>query len=484
MQIASAMAGYTLGEADILRRAMGKKKKEVMAAERTKFVEGAKRNKVPAKVAGEVFDLMEHFAGYGFNASHSAAYALIAYRTAYLKAHHPREFMAALLSIEKDITDNVARYLHECREMGIRVLPPDINESAADFTVQDDAVRYGLAAIKKVGESAVASIVEGRRKVGRYVSLTQLCAEIDTRLANKGVVEALVKAGAFDGYGVSRERLLAAVDSAMDSAQRLSRARASGQGGLFGGDSGDTGSVPRDTYPQSSAEWSDLERLQAEREALGFYFSGHPLSRFKEDLEGVATHGSATLGQAGQGAEVSVGGMMAGVTRRKTRKGDTMATFTLEDLEGGVEVVVFPDLYAKSQPLFMEDSPVLVTGRVEADETRTRILASEMVALSDARQSRTGSVSIRMPVAGLTGEIVERLKGVLADNRGACPVYFELTDPGAYALTLKADGAFASNASRRMVASLEAILGPGSVRLRSRTGRASGSARPAPVRDA
>jgi DNA polymerase-3 subunit alpha len=325
--------------------------------------------------------------------------------------------------------------------------------------------------------------VEGRRGVGRYVSLTQLCAGIDTRLANKGVVEALVKAGAFDGFGVSRERLLAAVDSAMDSAQRLSRARASGQGGLFGGDAGETG-VPRDTYPQSPPEWSDLERLQAEREALGFYLSGHPLSRFKDDLEGVATHGTATLGQAGQGAEVSVGGMMAGVTRRKTRKGDTMATFTLEDLEGGVEVVVFPDLYARTQPLFMEESPVLVTGRVEADETRTRILASEMVALSEARQSRTGSVSIRMPVGGLTGEIVERLKGVLAENRGACPVYFEVTDPGAYALTLKADGAYAANASRRMVASLEAILGPGSVRLRSRTGRSVGSARPAPAREA
>src|SRR6266850_2649090 len=219
MQIASAMAGYTLGEADILRRAMGKKKKEAMAAERSRFVEGAKRRKIAEKVAGDVFDLMEHFAGYGFNASHSAAYALIAYRTAYLKAHHPRQFMAALLSIEKETTDNVAKYVQECREMGIQVLPPDINESQVEFSVEGEAIRYGLAAIKKVGEAAVESVVAGRAKVGRYVSLTQFAAEVDSRLVNKGVLEALVKAGAFDGLGVSRARLTAAIDGAMDAAQ-------------------------------------------------------------------------------------------------------------------------------------------------------------------------------------------------------------------------------------------------------------------------
>jgi len=469
MQLASAMAGYTLGEADILRRAMGKKKKEAMAAERTKFVEGARRKKITAKMAGDVFDLMEHFAGYGFNASHSAAYALIAYRTAYLKAHYPRQFMAALLSIEKESTDNVAKYVQECREMSLQVLPPDINESESDFCVEGEAVRYGLAAIKKVGEAAVESVIAGRMRVGRYVSLTQFCVEVDPRLVNKGVVEALVKAGAFDGFGVSRERLLAAIDAAMDAGSRLARAKASGQVPLFGGDQG-SGSVPRDAYPAGVEEWSEGERLAHEREALGFYLTGHPLSRHVEDLEGLATHTSRAVQGAAAGSEVAVGGMMAGVSRRKTRKGDTMAIFSIEDLEGGVEVVVFPELYGRSQALFMEEAPVLVTGRVEVDEARVRIIASDMAALSEARQSRTGSVHVRVPMAGLTEDLLERLKGVLEGNRGSCPVYFELTHPGAFALTLRAASDFAAKPTKQMVASVEALLGPGSVRLKGRTG--------------
>ncbi|HXI03255.1 MAG TPA: DNA polymerase III subunit alpha, partial [Candidatus Saccharimonadales bacterium] len=291
MQIASAMGGYTLGEADILRRAMGKKSKETMAAERTKFVEGACARGIPDKTAEEVFGLMEHFAGYGFNASHSAAYALIAYRTAWLKSHHPRQFMAALLSIEKEHTDNVAKYIQECREMEIEVLPPDINESGPDFTVQGEAIRYGLAAVKKVGEAAVESILAGRTRVGRYTSLTQVGAEAENRLVNKGVLEAMVKAGAFDGFGVSRARLAAAIDLAVESAQRAVKARSMGQENLFGADDGGD-LLPRDIYPSDVKEWSESERLAFEREALGFYLSGHPLSRHAADLEGVATHTS------------------------------------------------------------------------------------------------------------------------------------------------------------------------------------------------
>jgi DNA polymerase-3 subunit alpha len=465
MQIASAMAGYTLGEADILRRAMGKKKKEAMAAERDKFVEGARVKKIAEKIAGEVFDLMEHFAGYGFNASHSAAYALIAYRTAFLKAHHPRQFMAALLSIEKETTDNVAKYVQECREMGIQVLPPDINESQAEFSVEGEAIRYGLAAIKKVGEAAVESIVSGRSKVGRYVSMTQVAAEVDARLVNKGVVEALVKAGAFDGLGVARARLAVSLDGAFDAAQRHARAKASGQVSLFGGDEGES-PVLRDVLPADVEEWPERDRLSKEREALGFYLTGHPLSRHLEDLKGLATHTTGSLHQAPQGAEVAVGGMIAGVSRKKTRKGETMAIFNLEDLEGGIEVIAFPDLYARSQAIFLEETPVLVTGKAEADETRVRIIASELMPLSEALRSRTGSIHLRVPVSGVTEE-----------THGACPVYLELTQPGSFALTLKADVAWAANPSHEMVASLEALLGPGSVRLKSRSGRPSAGRR-------
>jgi DNA polymerase-3 subunit alpha len=478
MQIASAMAGYSLGEADILRRAMGKKKKEVMASERSKFVEGARRNKIPAKVAGEVFDLMEHFAGYGFNASHSAAYALIAYRTAYLKAHHPREFMAALLSIEKENTDEVAKYVQECREMGIQVLPPDVNESRGDFAVEGEAIRYGLAAVKKVGEAALASILEGRGRLGRYVSIAQLCAEVDPRLVNKGVVEALVKAGAFDGFGAPRGRLFAAVDGAMEAAGRAVRARASGQESLFGGEDGGGGPVLRDHRPPDAPDWTEAERLAHEREALGFYLTGHPLTDHLDELRGLATHATTELASAAPGAEVVVGGMMTSTARRKTRKGETMATFVLEDLRGGVEVVVFPELYGRSQALFMEEGPVLVTGRVEADESRLRILASDLAALADAQKRRTGSISIRVPVAGLTDEVLERLRGILEGNRGGCPVFLELSRPGTFALTVKAGDAFAAAPSPGMVASVEALLGPGSVRLRARPARPGPGRRP------
>ncbi len=467
MQIASAMAGYSLGEADILRRAMGKKSKEAMAAERTRFVEGARSKGIPEKTAAEVFDLMEHFAGYGFNASHSAAYALIAYRTAWLKAHHPRQFMAALLSIENEHTDNVAKYVQECREMGIAVLAPDINESGTDFAVEGEAIRYGLAAVKKVGASAVESLVAGRRRVGRFTSLTQVCAEAESRLVNKGVLEALVRAGAFDGLGASRARLSAALDGAMEAAQRATKARDSGQVNLFLDDGG-APPLPRDVYPAEAKEWSDMERLGFEREALGFYLTGHPLSRFAADLEGVATHTTRGLAGAASGAAVSVGGMMASVARRRTRKGEAMAVFTLEDLEGSVEVVVFPELYGRSQGVFMEEAPVLVGGRVESDESRTRILATELVPISEARQTRTESVAIRVPLEGLSEELLGRLKLLLAENKGACPIYLEGTEAGAFSMMVKAGTPYSINPSRGLVVSLERLLGSGSVRLKGR----------------
>lgn len=467
MQIASAMAGYTLGEADLLRRAMGKKNKDAMAAERTKFLQGASQRGIDEKKAGDVFDLMEHFAGYGFNASHSAAYALIAYRTAYLKAHHPREFMAALLSIEKEHTDNVAKYIQECRDMEIPVLPPDINESDADFVVEGEGIRYGMAAIKKVGGSAVDSVLAGRRRVGRYTSVTQVCVEADSRLVNKGVLEALAKSGAFDGFGVSRARVAAAVDGAMEAAHRTSKARDSGQVNLFGEeDGGDL--LPRDIYPGDVPEWSEMERLSREREALGFYLSGHPLSRHARDLEGVTTHTTRGLAGSESGASVSVGGMMAVVNRRRTRKGDAMAVFTLEDLEGTVEVVVFPELFGRCRELFDDQPPVVVTGRVEADESRTRILASEIVPVAEARQARTESVSIRMPMGALSEDLLSQLKGLLEENKGGCPVYLELTEPGAFSMLLKAGSGYAISPSRKLVSSVEGLLGSGSVRLKGR----------------
>jgi DNA polymerase-3 subunit alpha len=265
----------------------------------------------------------------------------------------------------------------------------------------------------------------------------------------------------------------------MEAAHRANKARETGQVDLFKEeDGGDL--LPRDTYPPDVEEWSEMERLAYEREALGFYLSGHPLSRYAEELEGLATHTTHGLGAAEGGATVSVGGMMASVARRRTRKGDTMAIFSLEDLEGGVEVVVFPELYGRSQDVFMEEPPILVTGRLEVDESRTRILASELAPVLEARQRRTESVAIRMPLAALSEDLLSRLKGVLEEHQGGCPVYLELTDPGAFAMTLKAGRDLAIRPSRKMVASVEQLLGSGSVRLKGRFTSARPRARRAP----
>ncbi|HZE88284.1 MAG TPA: OB-fold nucleic acid binding domain-containing protein, partial [Verrucomicrobiae bacterium] len=254
------------------------------------------------------------------------------------------------------------------------------------------------------------------------------------------------------------------------------RAKASGQNSLFGGDEG-ASPVLRDVFPAEVEEWPERDRLSREREALGFYLTGHPLTRHLEDLQGVTTHTTGSLHAAPAGAAVTLGGMVSGLSRKKTRKGDTMAIFSLEDIEGSVEVIVFPDLFGRVQSIFTEEIPILVSGKAESDETRVRVIAEELIPLSNARASRTGSVHLRVPVGGVTEETIARLKGLLEGNRGECPVFLELTQPGAFALTLKADGAWSTNPSREMVTSVEEILGPGSVRLKARAGRPAGARR-------
>ncbi|MGH9389704.1 MAG: DNA polymerase III subunit alpha, partial [Vicinamibacteria bacterium] len=283
MQIASALAGFTLGEADILRRAMGKKKAEVMQAQREKFIQGAAATRIPEKKAAKIFDLMEHFAGYGFNRSHSAAYALVAYQTGYLKANYPVYFMAALLTSEKMNTDKVVQYLNACRDMGIQVLPPDINESELDFAVVKDKIRFGLGAVKNVGESAIESMLQARGKIGSFRSLVDLTEEVDLRLVNKRVLESLVKSGSFDSLGVLRSQLAAVIDRALDAGQQLQRERESGQGsllGLFGDNAALRRNPELERYPELP-EWSQTERLAHEKATLGFFLSGHPLDVYQ-----------------------------------------------------------------------------------------------------------------------------------------------------------------------------------------------------------
>jgi len=486
MQIASRVAGYTLGEADNLRRAMGKKKKEVMASEREKFLAGAKDRKIPPKTANEIFDLMEHFAGYGFNKSHSCAYALVAYHTAYLKAHYPQHFIAALLTTEMENSDNIVKYIGECREMGIAVLPPDVNESRLDFSVEGEKVRFGLAAVKNVGDAAIRSVLDARKRLGRFRTLQEFCENIDLRLANKRVLESLIKAGAFDSIHGNRARMFGAVDTVLERSARRIRERESGQSSLFGmmmatedGDpTGPAGTAPGDplgdmpNMPDAPA-WSERETLAHEKETLGFYVTGHPLVPYTEELAELCTHTTASLASAAGGAEVTVGGIVTGLKRKKTKKGDWMATFNLEDLEGTVEVIVFPDLYGRSMAKLVEDTPVLVTGKAEIEE-RPRILSTTFNTLQQAREGRTDGVAISIVTTGLTEETLQQLRAVLGQHKGGVPLYLELSRPGGFVLTLKADPAeFGANPGKDLKASVEAILGKGAVQYRHRSARST-----------
>jgi DNA polymerase-3 subunit alpha len=374
MQIAQKVAAYSLGQADLLRKAMGKKDAEVMAKERGGFVIGAVNNGYDKKKANEIFDYIEPFARYGFNKSHSVAYALVAYQTAWLKVHHPRHFMAALMSSETDRTEAVVKFITEAKSMGIDVLPPDVNESNMFFTVVGRNIRFGLGAVKGVGESAVESLLVARQKVGRFSSLLQFCEEVDLRACNKKVLEALVKSGSFDFVGLSRRGLFDQLDATADSAQRSKDEKERGQFSMFGGGSPalapPSGERMGEGRVRSLPEWPEDERLRYEKETLGFYITGHPLNRYTDDIRQFATKGVATdtlwkfVDQT-----VEIGGIVSQIKKSKIKKGrnegQMMAKFFLDDQAGSVEVVVFSDLYAKYSRWLENGVAVLVTAMVK-----------------------------------------------------------------------------------------------------------------------
>jgi DNA polymerase-3 subunit alpha len=448
MRVASVLAGFTLGEADLLRKAMGKKKADVMQAQRTKFVEGAVARGIPDKKATKIFDLMEHFAGYGFNKSHSTAYALLAYQTAYLKANYPWHFAAALLTIEAQNTDKLAMYLAECRDRGIPVLPPDINESKLSFTVTPSGVRFGLTAVKNVGEGAIASILAVRASQGKIASLHALCDELDLRLVNKRVLESLVKAGAFDSLATGRERslgelrarLTATIDLACESGARRQRDRALGQAQLFGGASDEDAPVEESAGPVDVEPWTEVQQLAYEKEALGLYFSGHPIDRVAAELKtfgarttaelgamGVAgAPGAGTNSARGNGVQVTIGGIIASVRQLKTRKGDRMAVIVLEDPHGSVEVVVFPEAYAKGASVLEAGAMVVVKGKVEVDEETIRMTADEVVPIETMRQKMARELSIKLTSPPHGRQTFEALADLFARHRGDRRVVLEL----------------------------------------------------------
>jgi DNA polymerase-3 subunit alpha len=470
MRIASVLAGFTMGQSDVLRKAMGKKDPKVMAKQREAFMAGAQAKNINEKKAKKIFDLMEFFAGYGFNKSHSTTYAWVAYQTAYLKANYPWHFMAALLTIEAANTDKLSMYLGECRDLGIPILTPDINTSQLAFTVEKAGVRFGLCAVKNVGEGAILSMLGVRTEAGRIDSLYMLCEQVDQRLVNKRPLESLVKAGAFDsllpaGTTASRRaRLFAAVDRAIEHGSRHQRDRDKGQNQLFGGggdgdaETGGTIALP-DVTP-----WTEAQQLAFEKESLGLYMSGHPLERFTQELKTFGAQRVAEL--TGSLADVWVGGIVGGLRPLKTKKGDRMAVFMLDDIAGGVEVVVFPETFGKHGHVIAADAMLLVRGKFEKDDESARLVATEVQPISILRERTTREVVIHLKAS--SRNTMEALAELLTRHRGDRRVSLELDvkQTGDKPLRVRADVAQRVRPSEKLVEEVEHLCGAGSVQLR------------------
>ncbi len=430
MQIAQKLAGYSLGQADILRKAMGKKNVAVMAAQRESFLDGARENRVESQKAEEIFDLMAQFAEYGFNKSHSAAYGYIAYQTAYLKAHYPVEFMAGLLMEDMNNTDKVIKNIAECRSMGIKVLPPDVNVSELSFTVVDKDIRFGLAAVKNVGGKAAAEIIRVREIEGVYKSLFDLCCRLDLSKVNRRVLESLIKSGAFDSEGVARSRLFAAIDTAMENGQSASRDRVCGQQSLFAF-AGDALALENACYPEDAAAWSDKEQLTYEREVLGFYLSSHPLQRYDDELKRCTTSSTAELVSCESAAQVRIGGLLTSVRSKRTKNGKIMAFAVLEDLSGSVEVTLFEETFTKAKDFIDNDDPLILEGRVEIndDHTKAKMLVSEVFGLEEALAKVIEKVVMTLSHEQAAPARLAMLQDVLQRHQGGCPAFIHILMP-------------------------------------------------------
>jgi DNA polymerase-3 subunit alpha len=426
MRIAASVADYSMSEADDLRKAMGKKKPAIMARQRLRFIKGATERGIQSQKAKKLFDLIEKFGGYGFNKSHSAAYALIAYQTAFLKAHFPVEFMASLLTSEIHSIDGVVKYIAECRHHGIQVLPPDINESDKEFTVIGSKIRFGLVAVKNVGEGAIEVIIDDRKK-GRFSSLFDFCERVDLKKANKRVIESLIKCGAFDFTGANRSQMMVSLENAIDYGQRVQKERTDPQMGLF-----NMGGVRQDiNLPKmpSMDEWDERQLLAFEKEALGFYITGHPLTRFEDLLDKFTNANTISLKKKNDGELVRIGGIIINIKTIKTKKGDLMAFVTLEDQHKTVEIIIFSLAYAAVHELLVEDNTVIIQGRVKRDENSVKILADTVVPIEKAEETWTASIHFNLDKNKTGKDLLLRLNDILKRYPGSCHAYIHLLSP-------------------------------------------------------
>jgi DNA polymerase-3 subunit alpha len=463
LQIANRVAGYSLGEADLLRRAMGKKKPEEMEKQRERFLSGAKERGIDEKKAEQVFALMAEFAGYGFAKSHSAAYALLTHQTAYLKANHREEYLAALLSIEAGNHDRLSRFIAHTRESGIEVLPPDVNESGSEFTVVEEGIRFGLSGVKNVGAGAIEAILEARAAEGRFASVFEFCSRVDGKRVNRRVVESLVKCGAFDSIHDNRAAVWAALDRALESGAAAQRDREIGQESLFAVE----GAAPvAEPELPNAAPWADRERLAYEKEALGFYVTGHPLEPHLPALRRFADTTAATT-EGKEGLEVRAGGLVTSLRETRTRRGDRMAFATLEDMEGSFDLVVFAEPYARLEKLLKQGlqaeeggvpEPILVTGSLEAGDT-AKILVRDAMELGVAEERLSTELHLRVMAGELSRDRLEALRNLLASHKGDCSVVLHMTIPGESETLLALPESRAVNPSEALVEQLDGLFG-------------------------
>jgi DNA polymerase III subunit alpha len=478
MQIAQALAGYSLGDADNLRRAMGKKKAEVMAKERERFLAGVAANgTADERTAAAIFDQMETFAAYGFNKSHSAAYAVITYQTAYLKAHYRVEFMAGLLSLEAGDTDSTYKNIAECRASGIAILPPDVNESREDFTAVGDAIRFGLGAVKGVGSKAIESVLAAREE-GPFTALHDFCLRVRGQQVNRRVIESLVACGAFDSVERDRARLWAALDDVLRWASLRTQERTSPQLGLFASGNGG-GELSPPALPAAAA-WTPQQELQRERETLGFFITGHPLDRYESDLRRFTNITVGTLRTRGpqlpalpsraghpEGRpRVRLGGVIHTVRLRNSKKGDRYATFVLEDKEGVVEVIAWPDTYRRHEAVVTGGTPVVVTGGLDLADDRCQIIAEEIARLDLARAEAIRQVHVKVPLEHVGREDLERLRSVLTEHPGPCAAFLHLLRPDATETILALPDTIRVAASAEVLDAVERVLGAGMLSFR------------------
>ncbi|MBU4306000.1 MAG: DNA polymerase III subunit alpha [Candidatus Omnitrophica bacterium] len=457
MRISNVLAGFSLAQADVLRRAMGKKIPEVIENLKKSFIDGAVYKGIKKNIAEKVFGLIEFFAGYGFNKSHSAAYALISYQTAFLKANYPVEFMAALLTGEKDNTDKIALYINECKHMRIKILPPDINESFAQFTVvSDNSIRFGLSAIKNVGQGAVESIIRARKEGDRFTSLLGLCKRVDSKATNKKVIESLIKCGAFDSLKINRAQLIANMESIISLAGSLQKDKQSGQMLLFEG-SADTNS--QEPKLSKVEEWPLLELLSYEKTMLGFYITAHPLDQYKKLLKRYSLLSTADIYKKAAAAEdVAVAGIIEKIKTTITKKkAEKMAIIRLEDTESSLEVLVFPEVYKQTFMHLRQDGVVVVKGKLDYRENSPKIIASDVIPIESVSRVMVESLNLSISPLDLKQKIFYKIKDIIQLHPGKTPIHLAVSDKEGKRVKIQANTCV--EVSNTLISELEKILG-------------------------